>query len=188
MSEYNSKKVSFDDEMLILVNKDDHTIGYKDKATCHKGDGILHRAFSIFIFNNSGHLLIQKRSHQKTLWPDYWSNSCCSHPRKGEKIENAAIRRLKEELGIITELIFIYKFQYKAAFKDIGTEYELCSVFIGKHNGIVITNHNEISEWRYISVEELDKKLKMNPDDYTPWFRLEWHQLRKQHWNQIKVL
>ena len=94
------KQVSFNDELLILVNEKDEEIGYKTKSVCHFGEGILHRAFSIFIFNTKEQLLMQKRSSQKNLWPNYWSNSCCSHPRKGEKIESAASRRLAEELGL----------------------------------------------------------------------------------------
>ena len=105
------KQVSFDDEMLILVNPKDEEIGWEDKARCHLGDGILHRAFSIFIFNDNNELLIQKRSDQKLLWPLFWSNSCCSHPRKGEKIESAAQRRMEEELGIKTRLKYLYKSQ-----------------------------------------------------------------------------
>ena len=96
--------VSFDDEKLILVDKDDNVLGYKDKLSCHEGDGILHRAFSIFIFNKKKQLLLQKRSDQKLLWPLFWSNSCCSHPRQGEDYETAIHRRLKEELNIDTEL------------------------------------------------------------------------------------
>jgi isopentenyl-diphosphate Delta-isomerase len=182
------KQVSFDDEMLILVNPKDEEIGWEDKARCHLGDGILHRAFSIFIFNDNNELLIQKRSDQKLLWPLFWSNSCCSHPRKGEKIESAAQRRLEEELGIKTRLKYLYKFQYQAAFKDVGSENELCSVFIGKSDGQVQVNKNEIAEWKYLKAENLDTELTENPGSYTPWFKMEWARLRNTYWQEIKQL
>ena len=182
------KRVSFDDEMLILVNENDEPIGFKDKAACHAGDGILHRAFSIFIFNNQKHLLIQKRSKQKDLWPLYWSNSCCSHPRKGEWIESAVFRRLNEELGIATDLKFIFKFQYQVNFQDSGTENEVCSVFIGKSDVPITVNENEIAEWKFIEISELEKELSKNPDDFTPWFKEEWERIRTDFWNTIEGL
>ena len=182
------KQVSFDDEKLILVNSKDEEIGWEDKASCHLGDGILHRAFSIFIFNDNDELLIQKRSEQKILWPLFWSNSCCSHPRKGEKIESAAHRRLEEELGIKSNLKYLYKFQYQVAYKDVGSENELCSVFIGKSNGLVQVNKNEIAEWKYIRAEDLDKELSENTEIYTPWFKMEWAHLRKENWQEIQQL
>ena len=182
------KQVSFDDEMLILVNPKDEEIRWEDKARCHLGDGILHRAFSIFIFNDNNELLIQKRSDQKLLWPLFWSNSCCSHPRKGEKIESAAQRRMEEELGIKTRLKYLYKFQYQAAFKDVGSENELCSVFIGKSDGQVQVNKNEIAEWKYLKAENLDTELTENPGSYTPWFKMEWARLRNTYWQEIKQL
>lgn len=183
-----NKKVSFDDEMLILVDKNDEVLGYKDKTSCHKGNGILHRAFSIFIFNNAGHLLMQKRSEQKALWPLFWSNSCCSHPRKGEEIKEAAIRRMREELGINTELKFLFKFQYQAKYQNIGSENELCSVYIGKSNASVSVNENEIADWKYMEIKELDKEISHNPDNLTPWFKIEWNRLRESYWHHCEAL
>lgn len=181
-------RVSFDNEMLILVNENDVEIGWQNKVACHKGKGILHRAFSIFIFNDDGLVLMQQRSNQKALWPLYWSNSCCSHPRKGESIENAASRRLEEELGIKTILKFLYKFQYQASYKNIGSENELCSVFIGKSNGPVIVNENEVAQWKFIQINDLDKDITKNPQLYTPWFKMEWDRIRKEYWQEIQQL
>ena len=96
----NDQKVSFDDEKLILVDEHDNIIGYENKDVCHNGDGLLHRAFSIFLFTSNGELLIQQRSQEKRLWGLFWSNTCCSHPRKGETYEQATMRRLQEELGL----------------------------------------------------------------------------------------
>ena len=108
--------VSFDDEKLIIVDEHDNVLGYKSKAEAHEGSGILHRAFSLFIFNDKRELLIQQRSQKKPLWPLYWSNSVCSHPRKGEDYKSAVNRRLQEELGISTPLFFIHFWRIRLIF------------------------------------------------------------------------
>ena len=104
--------VSSSNEELILVDEQDREIGCKSKSDCHIGNGILHRAFSIFIFNTNNEVLIQKRSSEKLLWPSCWSNACCSHPRYGEPMKTAVVRRLVQELGFNCPLIFLYKFQF----------------------------------------------------------------------------
>ena len=120
--------VSDENEELILVDENDNEIGFLSKSSCHDGDGVLHRAFSIFIFNSSGELLVHRRSGEKRLWPDYWSNSCCSHPRRGESMNDAVNRRLFEELGMRSELHFLYKFGYYAPYDGIGSEREMNDV------------------------------------------------------------
>ena len=180
--------VSFDDEMLIVVDENDNIIDYKSKIECHQGDGILHRAFSLFIFNDQGQLILQKRSDQKLLWPLYWSNSCCSHPRKGETLETATHRRLEQELGLDSELIYLYTFQYQENFKQIGSENELCAVFIGKSNNPVEVNETEIAEWRYIDPDELTREVADQPENFTPWFKMEWTKLTSDFINEIKAL
>lgn len=180
--------VSFDDEMLIIVDEKDTIIDYKSKIDSHQGDGILHRAFSIFIFNDAGKLVLQKRSDQKLLWPLFWSNSCCSHPRKGESLDIATHRRLNEELGFDTDLIYLYTFQYQANFGEIGSENELCAVYIGKSNEMVKVNDNEIAEWRYIDPEDLTREVNDHPENFTPWFKMEWTILTKEHMDKIKSL
>jgi isopentenyl-diphosphate delta-isomerase len=176
-----SRIVSFDNEPLILVDRHDKVLGYKTKVECHKGTGILHRAFSIFIFDSRKQLLIQQRSMQKLLWPLFWSNSCCSHPRKGETYEDAVNRRLLEELGIETQLVYLYKFVYQARFENIGSEYELCSVYLGSSDQPPVVNPNEIADWKYIAPEQLDEHMALNPDDYSPWFKMEWHSIRTEY-------
>lgn len=173
---------------LIIVNKWDHIIDYASKEDCHKDEGLLHRAFSIFIFNDRKELLIQRRSSIKPLWPLYWSNSVCSHPCKGEDCETAAHRRLNEELGIKTSLNFLFKFQYKARYDGAGSENEICSVFIGKANGIIRPNINEIEEWKYIKIEDLERYIKADPENYTPWFKMEWDRIRKDFQKEINSL
>ena len=135
------------DELLILVDRQDNELGFASKAACHTGSGLLHRAFSIFIFNSSGQVLLQQRSQDKELWNLYWSNSCCSHPRQGEQIENAAHRRVMEELSIDCELHYLYKFFYQEPFEQKGSEHELCSVFVGRYDGKVSINIAEIADW-----------------------------------------
>jgi len=184
----NDQNVSFDDEKLILVDKGDTILGYEEKLACHMGNGILHRAFSIFVFNNQQELLLQKRSGQKLLWPLIWSNSCCSHPRKGESYEQAIHRRLHEELGFDTKLDYLFKFVYQVPYKDIGSEHELCSVYIGESDDPVNANPTEIDEWKYISIEKLNRELIENPDKYSPWFKMEWQRINEAHWGQIKSL
>jgi isopentenyl-diphosphate delta-isomerase len=174
--------VSSDLEDLILVNSSDEDIGTMAKRDCHLNDGILHRAFSVFIFNAAGDVLLQKRSEQKFLWPMYWSNACCSHPRVGEDAEEAAHRRLQQELGITTPLTFLYKFEYQAAYNEVGSENELCWVWVGFAEQADITpNTNEIADWRLFSRDELNQELINNPDSYTPWMKMEWERIVTEH-------
>ncbi|MEQ8767493.1 MAG: isopentenyl-diphosphate Delta-isomerase [Planctomycetota bacterium] len=180
--------VSFDDEPLILVDESDDPVGYDSKAACHDGEGLLHRAFSVFLFNGRGDVLLQQRTESKRLWPLFWANSCCSHPRKGEETKEAAVRRVHEELGAEAELEFVYKFQYQAAFGDAGSENELCWVFVGRCDGPIQTNENEVHDSRWVPSEELQAELETHPERYTPWLKLEWRELREHHWSRIESL
>lgn len=171
--------VSSELEELILVDENDVEIGHSTKSGCHDGDGQLHRAFSVFVFNARGDILLQQRAAEKRLWPLYWSNSCCSHPRRGETMEDAVRRRLEQELGIACELRYLYKFEYRAQFQDAGSEHELCSVFIGSSDDPVLANATEINACRFVSPAELDAELEDHPERFTPWFKLEWPQVRE---------
>ena len=178
---YKEKIVSDPDEQLILVDSDDNEIGYSSKSECHKDLGLLHRAFSIFLFNSTGELLIQKRSIKKELWGQYWSNSCCSHPRKGEDLHEAAIRRVHQELSIECSLNFLYKFQYQENYSDSGSEHELCSVFYGLYDGTINCNENEIEDWRMISSTQLNEEIGQSNILYTPWLKLEWAEITTKY-------
>lgn len=156
---------------LILVDKDDKEIGSAEKEECHKSMR-LHRAFSIFIFNSSGELLIHKRSSHKKTWPGFWTNSCCSHPRVGEELEKSAERRLKEELGFSCPLQHLFSFQYQAKFDGVYGEHELDHVFIGTYDGPVEPDKDEVEQWLFINVDDLKRDIKKNPEKYTPWFKL----------------
>jgi isopentenyl-diphosphate delta-isomerase len=164
-------------EKLILVDSDDREIGALPKSDCHVGDGILHRAFSIFVFNSDGDVLLQKRSADKPLWPMYWSNACCSHPRLGESMEVAVRRRMREELGVDCPLTFLYKFEYQAAYEDIGAERELCSVYIGESDGPFDPNRAELADLRFFPRDELSAMLAQKPGSFTPWFKMEWERI-----------
>lgn len=173
-----NRVVSFDSERLILVDADDHEIGHASKSDAHAGKGILHRAFSLFVFNPDGELLLQQRAPSKPLWPGYWANSCCSHPRGGEDMETATQRRLREELGFGCPLEFIYKFQYHAEYGEAGSETELCWVYVGTSDAPVRVNDTEIAAWRYVKPAELDREIAAAPERFTPWLKMEWQRLR----------
>lgn len=175
----NDKVVSFHDEALILVDEDDHEIGHLSKEEVHRGTGQLHRAFSLFIFDERGRLLLQRRASSKRLWPDFWSNTCCSHPRRGEDIASAIHRRLDEELHLRCQLNFLYKFQYQAQFDAEGAENELCWVYSGQSSDLPEINRNEISDLRYIEPTALDREMSVSPGAFTPWFKMEWAQIRR---------
>lgn len=172
-------------DTLILVDREDRETGYLSKEECHRGNGILHRAFSVFLFNGAGQVLLQQRSADKPLWPLYWSNTCCSHPRRGESVEAAARRRLREELALCSELSFLYKFEYQASYQDIGAEHELCWVYAGLAQGKPAANATEIADWRYVSPAVLTAELAAEPARFTPWLRLEWAEISRCFLPQI---
>src|ERR1700733_13873706 len=174
-----------DSDALILVDEADRSLGVLSKALCHEGRGVLHRAFSLLIFNERGELLIQQRSPAKRLWPMYWSNSCCSHPRGDESLETATQRRLHEELGIRCPLQFLFKFQYQAQFDETGAENELCSVYIGRCSTPVSVNPEEISAWRWVSPAALQREMADGSGNFTPWFTLEWNRIWRDHRAQM---
>ncbi|WP_201246943.1 isopentenyl-diphosphate Delta-isomerase [Halochromatium salexigens] len=187
---FKHETVSFDDEPLILVDREDRVIGHETKVNAHQGDGLLHRAFSIFLFSGDDQVLLQQRSGDKPLWPLFWSNSCCSHPRRGEELQEATHRRLREELAIDAELHFLYKFEYQAGFGALGAEHELCSVYVGKVETPVAVdvNPSEIADWRWIPCAEADRLIVEEPDRITPWFVMEWRRLRTDYRELIASL
>lgn len=159
------------EEQVVLVSESDEVLGVMEKMQAHQ-NGILHRAFSVFLFNDKGEMLLQKRAAEKYHSPNQWTNACCSHPRNGETYLEAANRRLKEELGIEAELTPKFHFIYKA---DVGGnlwEHELDHVFIGNYQHRFNLNEKEVSEVRYISMEDLDKEMKENPENFTEWFKI----------------
>jgi isopentenyl-diphosphate delta-isomerase len=178
--------VSSEAEQLILVDEDDNETGHLSKAACHDGDGLLHRAFSLFLFNDAGELLLQRRAESKRLWPGYWSNSCCSHPRRGESMAVATRRRLRDELNVEAPLEFVYKFVYQAAYEDVGSEHELCHVYLGRIPEDIRPNDHEIAGIRFVSAAELDDDMAKSPASFTPWFKQEWEALKTEHETRLR--
>ena len=176
----NNEVISDDHDLLILVDSSDEQIGALDKEACHNGSGKLHRAISVFIFNDDGDLLIQQRHTQKRLWGGVWSNSCCSHPRVGEETDVAAHRRVAEELGLKTDLNFLFKFEYRALDAEFGTEHELCSVYAGRVDCEPIVNTTEIQAWEWVPSAELSQRVKQTPKDFTPWLQIEWARINAE--------
>ena len=170
--------VSSEDEELILVDDDDNELGHTSKGRCHDGSGLRHRAFSLFLFDRDGRMLLQRRSEAKRLWPGFWSNSCCSHPRRGETLEIATARRLDDELGIRSSLQHVYRFCYTANYGNAGSENELCHVYLGRVDQEIRPNNSEIAGIRFISAHTLDAELAATPERFTPWFKQEWLELK----------
>jgi len=158
-------------EFVILVDENDNEIGIEEKMKAHE-DARLHRAFSIFIFNSNGEMLLQQRACDKYHSGCLWTNACCSHPRPGETVEQAAHRRLMEELGFDTDMRKAFHFIYKAEFDHGLTEHEFDHVFIGQYDGSINSNPDEVEDFKWIDLETLHKEMKENPDDYTVWFKI----------------
>lgn len=158
-------------EKLILVNSNDEPLGTMEKLEVHQ-KGLLHRAFSVFIFDTAGRLLLQQRSSSKYHSSGLWTNTCCSHPRPDENVRDAANRRLKEEMGFETKLSEMYSFIYKAEMENGLIEHEFDHVFSGIFDGEVHPDPNEVQAWSYSSIEELKERLEKNPHQFTSWFRI----------------
>lgn len=160
-------------ETIILVDKNDKEIGFEEKIKAHENGGKLHRAFSIFIFNSKGKMLLQLRSKKKHHFKGLWANTCCSHPRKGERLEDAVHRKLKQEMGFDTELKEIFSFIYKSTDSKSGlTEHEFDHVFTGKFDGEPKPNSEEADDCKWISIDDIKKDLEKNPQKYSPWFKI----------------
>jgi isopentenyl-diphosphate delta-isomerase len=167
------------EQKLILVNINDDILGLGEKSKCHEGEGILHRAYVIFIFNRENQLLVQKRSQYKKLWPGFWDNSCSSHPKEKESYRESGEKRLMEELGFTTQLTTLFKFYYKAKYLNIGAENELCLIMTGKYNGKVNPNQKEVTEWSWVEMTCISQEMKKNSYLFTPWFLIAFEILLK---------
>lgn len=162
-------------ETVILVNTADQPVGRMEKFEAHQR-GLLHRAFSVFLFNERGETLLQQRAAGKYHSPLLWTNSCCSHQREGESNLEAATRRLNEELGIdpsqISELKDSFHFIYRAEFDNGLTEHELDHVILGRFDGSVTLNAEEVEAVRWISMTDLTREMEANPEQFTAWFQI----------------
>jgi len=156
-------------EEVILVTEQDEPIGRMEKMEAH-WKGVLHRAFSVFIINDKNEMLLQQRAKTKYHSGGLWTNACCSHPRPGEETEAAAVRRLHEELGFSAPISKIFDFQYNAAFENGLTEHEYDHVYIGIYNGKIIPNPNEVQDYCYKKIEDIESTIHSHPHKYTAWF------------------
>ena len=158
-------------EKVILVDENDNQVGVMPKLEAHQ-KGLLHRAFSVFIFNSKYELLLQKRASSKYHSGGLWTNTCCSHPREGEEILDAANRRLIEEMGIETSLRKVYDFIYKAELDNDLTEHEFDHVLYGIYNEDPIINKDEADDFKWIDMDSLNEDIKTNGNNYTIWFKI----------------
>jgi isopentenyl-diphosphate delta-isomerase, type 1 len=159
------------EDLLILVDKNDNEIGTLDKLSVHQR-GLLHRAFSVFIFNSKNELLLQQRADEKYHSPGLWSNTCCSHPRSGEKMTDSITRRLKEEMGMQCDTEFKFSFIYKAQFGNGLTEHELDHVYFGKSEDLPEPNPAEVKDWKYISLQNLQEETALHPENFSAWLKI----------------
>ena len=159
------------EEHVILVDSVGREIGIEEKLKAHR-EGKLHRAFSIFIFNSLGELLLQKRSETKYHSGGLWTNTCCSHPRRGESESSAAKRRLVEEMGFDCELTELFSFIYHTELENDLFEHELDHVFVGHYDGQPVPNPDEVDDWKWMEIDRLKGDVVENPNHYTYWFKL----------------
>lgn len=157
-------------ELLILVDENDQEVGLMEKLSVHQ-EGLLHRAFSAFIFNSNDELLLQRRATGKYHSGGLWSNTCCSHPISSEKISETVPRRLKEEMGISSETYFLFKFIYRAAFENGLVEYELDHVYFGRSDEKPDPDSSEVMDWKYMNLELIHEDVCLNPQNYSAWFK-----------------
>lgn len=158
-------------EYIITVDEKDNEVGSIEKLEAHK-IGVLHRAFSILVFNQKGQVLLQKRNIEKYHSPGLWSNTCCSHQRVGETLEEAVTRRLDEELGFTCDLKEMFHFIYKVEFDNNLMEHELDHVFFGHYDGAISPNKEEVDEIKWIYMDDLRQDMAEHPDRYTYWFKI----------------
>jgi isopentenyl-diphosphate delta-isomerase len=159
------------EEKVVLVDEKGREVGVEEKIKAHV-EGKFHRAVSIIIFNSKREMLIQKRARNKYHSAGLWSNACCSHPKPLESVEEAAHRRLKEEMGFDCDLKKVFEFVYKKEFENGLVEWEYDHVFLGKYDGnIIMSDEKEIEEWKWVNVEDLKKDMEKNPENYSYWFK-----------------
>ena len=159
-------------QKVILVDESDRQIGLEEKLKAHKNGAKLHRAFSIFVFNNKGETMLQKRAMSKYHTQGKWTNTCCSHPMPGEEVADAAHRRLREEMGFVCEMKEAFSFIYKAEVGNELTEHEYDHVFFGTYEGKPKLNKEEAMSFRWIPLAKLKEEVQKNPDNFTPWLKI----------------
>jgi isopentenyl-diphosphate Delta-isomerase len=158
-------------DKLILVDENDMPIGTIEKMEAHQ-KALLHRAFSVFIFNTKGEMLLQQRALDKYHSGGLWTNACCSHPYDGQQTQEAAEKRLQEEMGFTTTLTKVFDFIYKAPFDNGLTEHEYDHVFTGTYNGAIVPDKSEVEDFSFMSMDVIKESLQLHPEKYTVWFKI----------------
>jgi isopentenyl-diphosphate delta-isomerase len=159
------------EEHVVLVDENDRQIGLMPKMEAHER-GVLHRAFSVFVFNDKNELMLQQRALNKYHSPGLWTNTCCSHQRDGEANIDAGKRRLQEEMGFVTNLEETTSFIYKAPFDNGLTEHEFDHIMIGNYNDLPTINVSEVASWKWMPLEDIKVDLALHPEKYTAWFKI----------------
>ena len=170
------------EEMVILVNENDEKLGLMPKLEAHQ-KGILHRAFSVFIFDEKGNLMLQQRALEKYHSPGLWTNTCCSHQRDGETSLEAGRRRLLEEMGFTVPLKETTTFIYKAPFDNGLTEHELDHILVGNYEGIPKINNEELASGKWMHIEAIKSDIAIQPQLYTAWFKI----IFQKYYNYINL-
>lgn len=171
------------EERVILVDNHDNEVGFMEKMEAHE-KGLLHRAFSVFVFNDQGEMMLQQRALHKYHSGGLWTNTCCSHPRAGESVLEASHRRLGEEMGFDCELDEKFSFIYKAKLDNELIEHEFDHVVFGKYNNAPKINHDEVADWKFMSINEVKTDMSKQPDSYTEWFKIAFDEVE----NHVKKL
>lgn len=156
--------------IITLVNEQDEICGYEEKMKVHE-KGLLHRAFSVLIFNQKGEMLIHQRAFSKYHSPGLWTNACCGHPNEGESNHDAAYRRLGEEMGFQTELSYQFTFHYRAEFTNGLIENEIDHVYFGEFDGSFVVNPEEVADFKWLSLSEIRKQMEESSEKFTVWFK-----------------
>lgn len=160
---------------VVLADENNQRLGLMEILEAHRGTGVMHRAISVILHNGEGKVLLQRRSREKLLWPLYWSNTICTHPKDKEEVRKCAVRRLEEELGVVVEsskLREVYRFCYQARYSNEWSENEIDTVIVGKYKGEVDPDPSEVAEYKWMDWDELKEDVYRDPDRYTPWFKL----------------
>jgi isopentenyl-diphosphate delta-isomerase len=171
------------EELVILVDQDDRETGVMEKIQAHR-EALLHRAFSVFVFNSKGELMLQQRALGKYHSPGLWTNTCCSHPRPGEDTEAAAHRRLQEEMGFDCTLTKIFHFTYKAPFDNNLTEHEVDHVFVGFSDTLPVINPEEVESYRFATLNDITVEMAENPELFTVWFQIAFERVAEYYLNR----
>jgi isopentenyl-diphosphate Delta-isomerase len=172
------QKLIMKEQEVVLVNENDEPIGLMEKMEAHQ-KGLLHRAFSVFIFDTKGNMLLQQRSADKYHGAHLWTNACCSHPFPDETVKDAAQRRLKEELGFTTELHEIFFFTYHAKVENDLIEHEFDHVFAGEYDKDIYPNVSEVADFTYRPIDQIKKEIEVQPEKFTSWFKIAFPKVEK---------